>query len=76
MIAYEIVKQSDMCSGEVNSRNPEIGKWLQMQSGKLLEKEPFLLKQEGTFLDLLRVHPLFHPFRMPEWWSAIFSKLP
>lgn len=54
-----------MCSDEVNSRSPQDGKCLQIKSGKILEKEPFLLKQEGTFFDLLSVHPLFCPFRMP-----------
>lgn len=32
-----------------------------MQSGRMLEEELFLLKQKGTFLDMLRVHPLFYP---------------
>lgn len=81
MIAHEIVKQgSILFSDEANSRNPQAGKWLQvwlqMQSGKVFVKEPFLLKQEGTFLDLLRVYTLFCPFRMPELWSAIFFKWP
>lgn len=76
MIAHEIVKQGSMLSDEVYSRNPQVGKWLQMQSGKVLVKEPFQLKQEETFFDLFRVYTLFCPFRLPELWSAIFFKWP